>query len=191
MLSKGPAAKINADSTSPTGGSLSGAKVKPPWARVARTATDLRLPQVPEAPISTHRPREAAATGPTETTSSCLPMHLLGPTLRPTRTSRTGALGYRIQSVLSSEDERGRAHDEPGGLRALCIVQSVSQYLTQLSSAQRPFVLASANLAFLRLEYKTNPLKSPAAPPVDLRTPNNGDFHSLHRDTACPFTGAR
>ena len=37
---------------------------------VARTATDLRLPQVPEAPVNTHRPREATAVGPTETTTA-------------------------------------------------------------------------------------------------------------------------
>ena len=35
---------------------------------VARTARDLRLPQVPETPVCTHRPREATAVGPTETT---------------------------------------------------------------------------------------------------------------------------
>ena len=35
---------------------------------VARTARDLRLPQVPEAPVNTHRPREATAVGPAETT---------------------------------------------------------------------------------------------------------------------------
>ena len=38
---------------------------------VARTATDLRLPQDPEAPVNTHRPREATAVGPTETTTAC------------------------------------------------------------------------------------------------------------------------
>ena len=37
---------------------------------VARTATDLRLPQVPEAPVNTHRPREATAVGPAETTTA-------------------------------------------------------------------------------------------------------------------------
>ena len=36
---------------------------------VARTARGLRLPQVPEAPVDTHRPREATAVGPAETTS--------------------------------------------------------------------------------------------------------------------------
>ena len=36
----------------------------------ARTATDLRLPQVPEAPVNTHRPREATAIGPAETTAA-------------------------------------------------------------------------------------------------------------------------
>ena len=34
------------------------------------TATDLRLSQVPEAPVNTHRPREATAVGPTETTTA-------------------------------------------------------------------------------------------------------------------------
>jgi hypothetical protein len=36
---------------------------------VARTASDLRLPQVPEAPVGTHRPRGAATTCPTGTTA--------------------------------------------------------------------------------------------------------------------------
>ena len=36
---------------------------------VARTARDLRLPQVPEAPANTHRPREATAVGGTTKSS--------------------------------------------------------------------------------------------------------------------------
>ena len=35
---------------------------------VVRTARDLRLPQVPEAPVDTHRPREATAVDSAETT---------------------------------------------------------------------------------------------------------------------------
>ena len=67
---------------------------------VVRTARDLRLPQVPEAPVATHRPREATAVDSAETTTAVLflllaQILLLGPTRSwPTRTSwGVGALG--------------------------------------------------------------------------------------------------
>ena len=51
---------------------------------VARTARDLRLPQVPEAPVDTHRPREATAVDSAELPRPLLfllaQILLLGPT---------------------------------------------------------------------------------------------------------------
>ena len=66
---------------------------------VVRTARDLRLPQVPEAPVDTHRPREDTAVCPAETTiAPACQILILGPTRSwPTRTSwGVGALGWRI-----------------------------------------------------------------------------------------------
>ena len=82
---------------------------------VVRTARDLRLPQVPEAPVDTHRPREATAVDSAETTivPAC-----------PNFTTGTHAIlahqdilgGWRVgltnsSPVLNFEEERGRAPD--------------------------------------------------------------------------------
>ena len=85
---------------------------------VVRTARDLRLPQVPEAPVDTHRPREATAVDSAETT--------IVPACPNLTTGATGAHailahqdilgGWRVglsnsSPVLNSEDEQGRAPD--------------------------------------------------------------------------------
>ena len=82
---------------------------------VARTATDLRLPQVPEAPVNTHRPREATAVGPTETTTApaCQNFTFGAHAIL----AHQDILGdWRVglsnsSPVLNSEDEQGRAPD--------------------------------------------------------------------------------
>ena len=91
---------------------------------VVRTARDLRLPQVPEAPVDTHRPREATAVDSAETTivPAC-PNFTTGasnwgprdPGPPATRTS-WGLGGWRVglansSPVLNFEEERGRAPD--------------------------------------------------------------------------------
>ena len=86
---------------------------------VARTATDLRLPQVPEAPVNTHRPREATAVGPAETTTAPACQNLLlGPTQSwPTRTSweagswRVGLSNSKRKWERGNEEGRPRASE--------------------------------------------------------------------------------
>ena len=74
---------------------------------VARTARDLRLPQVPEAPVNTHRPREATAVGPAETIAPACQNFTTGAhAIRPTRVPGAGAL-----VEVNFEDEQGRAPD--------------------------------------------------------------------------------
>ena len=82
---------------------------------VARTATDFRLPQVPEAPANTHRPREATAVGPTETTTAPACQNFaIGAHAILAHQDILG--GWRVglsnsSPVLNSEDEQGRAPD--------------------------------------------------------------------------------
>ena len=83
-------------------------KARPDWCSPSRTTSvavvapslarpgTSRLPQVPEAPVDTHRPREATAVDSAETTIAPACQNLiLGPTRSwPTRTSwGVGALG--------------------------------------------------------------------------------------------------
>ena len=82
---------------------------------VARTATDLRLPQVPEAPANTRRPREATAVGRTETTTApACQNSTIGAHAILAHQDILG--GWRVglsnsSPVLNSEDEQGRASD--------------------------------------------------------------------------------
>ena len=83
---------------------------------VARTATDLRLPQVPpEAPVNTHRPRETTAVGPTETTTApACQNSTIGAHAILAHQDILG--GWRVglansSPVLNFEEERGRAPD--------------------------------------------------------------------------------
>ena len=82
---------------------------------VTCTATDLRLPQVPEAPANTHRPREATAVGPTETTTAPACQNFtIGAHAILAHQDILG--GWRVglsnsSPVLNSEDEQGRAPD--------------------------------------------------------------------------------
>ena len=82
---------------------------------VVRTARDLRLPQVPEAPVDTHRPREATAVDSAETTivPAC-PNFTTGAHAILAHQDILG--GWRVgltnsSPVLTFEEERGRAPD--------------------------------------------------------------------------------
>ena len=82
---------------------------------VVRTARDLRLPQVPEAPVDTHRPREATAVDSAETTivPAC-PNFTTGAHAILAHQDILG--GWRVgltnsSPVLNFEEERGRAPD--------------------------------------------------------------------------------
>ena len=82
---------------------------------VVRTARDLRLPQVPEAPVDTHRPREATAVDSAETTivPAC-PNFTTGAHAILAHQDILG--GWRVgltnsSPVLNSEEERDRAPD--------------------------------------------------------------------------------
>ena len=82
---------------------------------VVRTARDLRLPQVPEAPVATHRPREATAVDSAETTivPAC-PNFTTGAHAILAHQDILG--GWRVgltnsSPVLNFEEERGRAPD--------------------------------------------------------------------------------
>ena len=82
---------------------------------VDEEARDLRLPQVPEAPVDTHRPREATAVDSAETTivPAC-PKFTTGAHAILAHQDILG--GWRVgltnsSPVLNFEEERGRAPD--------------------------------------------------------------------------------
>ena len=95
---------------------------------VVRTARDLRLPQVPEAPVDTHRPREATAVDSAETTivPAC-PNFTTGAHAILAHQDILGGWRWVIEFQSCSEF-RGRTGQGSrlipggGGLRALCVV---------------------------------------------------------------------
>ena len=84
---------------------------------VTRTATDLRLPQDPEAPVNTHRPREATAVDSAETTiaPACQNFNT-GAHAILAHQDILGVYSWRVgltnsSPVLNFEEEQGRAPD--------------------------------------------------------------------------------